>query len=191
MKKLCSLLVTFAASLVLFGSVTSAHATMIEYTQTGNTLNFTIFNDTLLTAISSFDVSFGLTTDGLNFTNVDAFTDVSDGTAPTGWVSYALPASAIDNPWLYSSNVDTGGTPIAFGGNLSGFSTDVTLSPTAPTTSLDKLWFNIYDDNFNTIDHGYATLHDNGVNNPVPEPSTMLLLGAGLGGLALYRRKRT
>lgn len=41
---------------------------------------------------------------------------------------------------------------------------------------------------------GWRGVHDyvlgNGINAPVPEPSTIILLGAGLTGLAFYRRKK-
>jgi hypothetical protein len=186
MKRLSTWLMTLAASIVLFGAVTSAQATKIEYTQTGNTLNFTVFNNTLPSAISIFDISFGVTTDGLNFTNQGAFSNLTDGTAAAGWASIAFPPTVFANPWVYSAFVDTG-SPLASGDSLAGFSTTFTL---AGIGSVNHLWFNVYDADFNTLDSGFTTLHDSGPASAVPEPGTVMLLSAGFGGLLLYRRKK-
>lgn len=187
MKSMGKLLVTLASCIVLLGTTATANATKVEYTVSGggNTLNFKVFNDTLGTPISFFDIYFGETTDGLNFSKADAFVSVSDGTAPAGWASWASPFTTLNNPWMYSAGVDVGGSPIGAGESLGGFSTTFALSG---TVSLDLLWFNVYDEAFNTIDGGNISLHQNG--GVVPEPSTMLLFGAGLAGLACYLRKK-
>ncbi len=43
---------------------------------------------------------------------------------------------------------------------------------------------------FNGQDYGTDGSQSVGAKAPVPEPSTLLLLGAGISGLALYRRKK-
>lgn len=40
------------------------------------------------------------------------------------------------------------------------------------------------------VESNYTYIEPN-TENPVPEPSTIFLLGAGLGGMAIWRRKRT
>jgi len=192
MKKLSMMLAAFTVGVALFGIAVSAQASKIEYTLSGTTLDFTVFNDTLTVPVSSFDIRFGVTSDGLNFTNTDAFANISDGTAPAGWASLALGSGALSDPWMYTGFVDTSlsvpGAPIGVGGSLGGFSTVFTLAGPA---SLDGLWFNFYDDQFNTLDSGTTVLQQE-INPPdaVPEPGTIMLLGAGMGGLLLYRRKR-
>lgn len=53
---------------------------------------------------------------------------------------------------------------------------DVVLNPSAGTTRNDKIWLD------------YAELQIE--TAPIPEPSTMLLLGSGLAGLGFFRRRR-
>lgn len=182
---------------------TMAMATTIEYTATDNgggnyTLEFEVFNNTLSADIECFEISFGQTTDGLNFTNTDEFSNFSPDDSglgsepqPTDWFSYSFEPSAIDNPGLFNSELDTLGNPsatgIAAGSSLSGFTVSFDWTGVG---SYDGLFFQIYDlATFDVIDTGYTQVPAGPGTDPIPEPGTMILLAVGLFGLGLLKKK--
>lgn len=190
MKKLCSLLVAFAASLVLFGTVSFSYATTVEYTASGSgpyILNFNVINNTLTSPIQWFSIYFGQGSDVWKFSNFVP-DDNNSTLSPAGWLSHSIEPSTIDNPGQFNSEATAGG--IASGGSQGGFSVSFDMSSGA---SYDHLFFEVgnFDSNNNNsyelLDTGYTQAAQTGV---VPEPGTLVLLGAGLGGLLIYRRKR-
>ena len=188
-------IVTLVAGIFLMGMTTTASATKILYTASGGpltyTLNYTVENNTLPDSIQWLSIYFGQTSDGLNFTQTQMFSNfVPDDTgvsAPPGWFSYSFEPTAIDNPGIYNS--DATGSGIAPGGSQGGFTVTFDMQQGA---TYDHLFFLVgnFDQagGYNILDSGYTQpLQISGV----PEPSTLLLLGAGLAGLAFIRRKRS
>ena len=192
MKKL---IVTLVAGIFLMGMTTTAFATRMLYSASGGpttfTLNYTVQNDTLADSIQWLSVYFGQTTDGMNFTQTQMFSNfVPDSSnsifAPPGWLPYSFEPTAVDNPGIFNS--DATGSGIAPLGSLGGFKVTFNKQPGA---TYDHLYFLVgnYDPNggYNTLDSGYTRPIITGT----PEPSTFLLVGAGLAGLAFIRRKRS
>jgi hypothetical protein len=187
-------IVTLVAGIFLVGMATTASATKVVYTASGFTpftLNFTVQNDTLPGAIQWLSVYFGQTTDGLNFTETQMFSnfvpDFNGISAPSGWFSYSFEPTAIDNPGIYNS--DALGSGIAPGSSLGGFTVTFDMQRGA---TYDHLFFLVGDfdqaGGYNVTGDGYTERGGGGPS--VPEPSTFLLLGAGLAGLAFFRRTR-
>ena len=194
MKKI---IVTLVAGIFLMGMATTASATKLLYTAAGGpttfTLNYTVQNDTLTDPIQWLSVYFGQTSDGLNFTQTQMFSNfVPDDTgvsAPPGWFSYSFEPTAIDNPGIYNSDVEPLGSGIAPGGSKGGFAVTFDMQQGATYNHLFFLVGN-FDQagGYNILDDGYTQPFQ---VSGVPEPSTLLLLGAGIAGLAFFRRKRS
>ena len=178
----------------------------IEYTVIDSgpdniTLEFDLLND-WGEDIDWFTIYFGETTDGLNFSNTDAFTNLSpdDGGSgsepqPTGWYSYSFESSSIDKPAQFNSEGDWDGdgvaeNTIAAGSTLEGFTVSFDWNGTGTYDNLyyevgvlDTAWdYEVKADGYTELDTGGST---------VPEPSTVLLFGFGILGAAAMLRKES
>lgn len=183
MKKLFFTIVTFLMAICF---AQTGWAT-IMYSVTDNTgpnygLAFDVKNDSGF-AVTSFDIFFGDTSDGLNFTDGDQFNNFLPGSQPAGWSSYSFEPQAFDDPGFFGS-IDTGA--LAIGASVTGF--NVTFNWTG-TGSYDHLWYILYDENYAEVETGYTALKDPG-QQVVPEPTTLLLFGFGLLGTAIISRKK-
>ncbi len=190
---------------------TQTMATKIEYTPTDNgggnyTLNFAVTNDTLSEDIQWLSIFFGETTNGLNFTNTNKFSDFQPDfwgvNQPAGWLSYSFEPSAIDKPGLFNSDIhDSDAASIAPGHSLSGFSVTFDMAAGA---SYDHLWFDIgkfepapvsFDidgyplGNYTKLGNGYT--QPLGGTAPVPEPATLVFLLLGLATFGLAKKKNS
>jgi hypothetical protein len=183
------IVVVMLACLLIIGTVGMASATKIEYTASGSnpyTLVFDVFNTTG-SDIEWFSVYFGVTSDGLNFTNTAAFSnfvpDFNGVAQPAGWWSYSFEPTAIDNPGTFNS--DALGSGIASGSHLGGFT--VTFNMTSGT--YDHLYYEVgnFNNGYTFLDDGYT--QKKGIIPGLPEPATMVLLMAGLAGLGIIRKK--
>jgi hypothetical protein len=175
------LTIVFGLVLVL-GMALPAAATEILYTLTdlgsGNwEYDYTVSNTQLAVPLGDFVVYFP---DVASSSYLD-YTLISS-TEPTGWTGFLSQPSAIDLGGYYEAY--NWSTPIGVGATLSGFSVQFHYAGTA---ELGSQYFEVYDENLALVDSDYTKA--GGGPPVVPEPSTIILLGSGIAGLGMARKK--
>ncbi len=170
MKKILTLSI---AAVLFIGITTTANATTINYDVSnlgGNTweYNYTVQNDSMAGDIEEFTIWFDY-----------ALYDNLVVTSPLlNWDEIVIqPDTFIPDDGFYDALALSSG--IAPGASETGYSVSFDwLGTGAPGSQL-----------FEIIDANTFDIIDSGNTSAVPEPSTFLLIGAGLMGMALIRKK--
>jgi hypothetical protein len=197
MKKLIAIFTAVSTILLAAAAWATPFADITyDYTKSGDTYTFDLtVKNTFTSNLDFFQINLGKDTNTSHYTNIAW----SDG---KGWATTAVPDDSAFSGLPGAVTADdsfmgSGGGGIA--STLSGFKFqfDYTglIDPTAQSFS--------YLASFGTIadpTNGYLTAldetgnisyyHPSNNNNPVPEPGTIVLLGAGFASMGIYIRRR-
>ncbi len=193
MKKFFVMMV--AVALLVFGTAAGAKATVLTFDDISTSssgipildgyggLNWA--NMWVLDSSSRVD---GYKNGTVSLDNV-AFNGFGDMATVTSVSSFDFSGAYLTGAWTNGLSIDVFG----YSGAILLYSQTVVVDTLAPTwfgfnyLGIDKLTFNSYGGS-----GGTQFAMDNFIFNgaaPVPEPSTMILLGAGLVGLVVFRKK--
>lgn len=170
-------------TILMFGSL--AHALPIaEFRYVETNLNngtwqydYTLYN--LADPVS--DVGYNLWDAMIYFDSTAAYNGIS---SPAGWDNSNVGAGFTQITSTVPGIPADGGFDLAPGELLAGLS--FTLDYRAANLAFDAYFSNPNDPNGFSLQYTGTTSPE---STPVPEPSTILLLGAGLGGLVFYRKR--
>lgn len=145
-------------------------------------IRFTLFDGD--SANGNFDDSnLTLLVNGVNFgdwTDVDAQSTNSTGTTAGSMSGGGFRDNILDTGWFFNNNA---ATLASFYATLAGGSVTYAVSDTDP--------FDNFYDFTQGVDGGLINVGTGPVvTNPVPEPASLALLGLGLAGLGVMRRRR-